>query len=218
MKKTAIASALILGLGVSAAQAVSMTGATFDMATPGGNFFAPDTAVTGSIGGGTWSVASTAPFFGVVWTAHDGTTYGPGTYDVLTTNGSGAVGPSGTVAGCTGNGSNAACYEGIVVGAGQVMGHILFDWGTSLDIDVVNVWNVSGAGVYSSQDVQLAHPASESLDGIPGLSMIDGPFGGYNANFNFTAAPAAIPVPAAVWLFGSGLLGLVGVARRKKQA
>ena len=25
----------------------------------------------------------------------------------------------------------------------------------------------------------------------------------------------AIPVPAAVWLFGSGLLGLVGVARRK---
>jgi hypothetical protein len=26
-----------------------------------------------------------------------------------------------------------------------------------------------------------------------------------------------VPVPAAVWLFGSGLLGLVGVARRKKQ-
>jgi hypothetical protein len=28
--------------------------------------------------------------------------------------------------------------------------------------------------------------------------------------------PSEIPVPAAVWLFGSGLLGLVGVARRKK--
>ena len=27
---------------------------------------------------------------------------------------------------------------------------------------------------------------------------------------------AAVPVPAAVWLFGSGLLGLIGVARRKK--
>lgn len=26
----------------------------------------------------------------------------------------------------------------------------------------------------------------------------------------------AVPVPAAVWLFGSGLLGLVGMARRKK--
>jgi hypothetical protein len=28
--------------------------------------------------------------------------------------------------------------------------------------------------------------------------------------------PVVIPVPAALWLFGSGLLGLVGVARRKK--
>ncbi|BAZ95406.1 hypothetical protein TspCOW1_27480 [Thiohalobacter sp. COW1] len=27
--------------------------------------------------------------------------------------------------------------------------------------------------------------------------------------------PSAIPVPAAVWLFGSGLLGLVGIARRR---
>jgi hypothetical protein len=24
-----------------------------------------------------------------------------------------------------------------------------------------------------------------------------------------------VPVPAAAWLFGSGLLGLIGVARRK---
>ena len=31
-----------------------------------------------------------------------------------------------------------------------------------------------------------------------------------------SAAPAAVPVPAAMWLFGSGLLGLVGVASRKK--
>jgi len=30
--------------------------------------------------------------------------------------------------------------------------------------------------------------------------------------FNVTA----VPVPAAVWLFGSGLLGLVGIAKRKK--
>jgi len=29
---------------------------------------------------------------------------------------------------------------------------------------------------------------------------------------------SAVPVPAAVWLFGSGLLGLVGVARRKARA
>ena len=32
-------------------------------------------------------------------------------------------------------------------------------------------------------------------------------------NFSVTTSP--VPVPAAVWLFGSGLLGLIGVARRK---
>ena len=30
------------------------------------------------------------------------------------------------------------------------------------------------------------------------------------------AIPTVVPVPAAAWLFGAGLLGLVGVARRKK--
>jgi len=29
------------------------------------------------------------------------------------------------------------------------------------------------------------------------------------------ASVSAVPVPAAVWLFGSGLIGLVGIARRK---
>jgi hypothetical protein len=29
-------------------------------------------------------------------------------------------------------------------------------------------------------------------------------------------APVAVPIPAAVWLFGSGLLGLIGVARRRR--
>lgn len=31
-----------------------------------------------------------------------------------------------------------------------------------------------------------------------------------------TMAVPSVPVPAAVWLFGSGLIGLIGVARRKK--
>lgn len=33
---------------------------------------------------------------------------------------------------------------------------------------------------------------------------------------NLVVEMSAVPVPAAVWLFGSGLLGLIGVARRKK--
>ena len=31
--------------------------------------------------------------------------------------------------------------------------------------------------------------------------------------FQVTIEP--VPVPAAVWLFGSGLIGLIGIARRK---
>jgi len=34
----------------------------------------------------------------------------------------------------------------------------------------------------------------------------------------FTYQPAVVPVPAAVWLFGSGLIGLIGVARRRTSA
>ena len=44
----------------------------------------------------------------------------------------------------------------------------------------------------------------------------DSAFGG--AQGEGDVPPAAIPVPAAVWLFGSGLLGLVGVARRSRKA
>jgi hypothetical protein len=34
----------------------------------------------------------------------------------------------------------------------------------------------------------------------------------------FTGNSAAVPIPAAVWLFGSGLLGLLGIGRRNRQS
>lgn len=34
----------------------------------------------------------------------------------------------------------------------------------------------------------------------------------------FVTSPSAVPVPAAAWLLGSGLVGLMGVARRKQVA
>lgn len=36
--------------------------------------------------------------------------------------------------------------------------------------------------------------------------------------YDIAGAPSAVPVPAALWLFGSGLLGLVGIGRRKSKA
>jgi len=54
-------------------------------------------------------------------------------------------------------------------------------------------------------------------DGVPGSSMVDGPFTGFNANFNIRAEVSAVPVPASLWLMGSGLLGLFGVLRRRQK-
>ena len=57
---------------------------------------------------------------------------------------------------------------------------------------------------------------NQDVDDWHGSKMIDGPFIGSSANFNVQANLTVIPVPAAVWLFGSGLLGLLGIARGKK--
>ena len=191
MKKSTIALSLALALGSTAASATAMDpGAQFLMLGPGGTPVGNFNDVTGDIGGGTWSVASTSPFFGFIWTAHSGTTFGPGTYTFDTIEG--------------------GVYTGIQVGAGQVGGHILFNWNTAQDIDVINVWDVTTVGdttTYASSDI--------NGNGLAGIPMIDGAFPGFSANFNFATT---VPVPAAVWLFGSGLLGLVGVARRKKAA
>ncbi len=41
-------------------------------------------------------------------------------------------------------------------------------------------------------------------------------FGGVLYNLHLEGTISSVPVPAAVWLFGSGLLGLAGVTRRRK--
>ena len=44
------------------------------------------------------------------------------------------------------------------------------------------------------------------------------PWSDKSGDLNFRITPAVVPVPAAVWLFGSGLIGIIGVARQKKLA
>jgi hypothetical protein len=51
----------------------------------------------------------------------------------------------------------------------------------------------------------------------PGVDVIEIPGGEAAATYNGQWT-AVVPLPAAVWLFGSGLMGLIGIAHRKRSA
>jgi hypothetical protein len=102
--------------------------------------------------------------------------------------------------------------------------------------------NVYGGGYWTSEDYLWTGQVYEDAADAEGAEQrnaktgfgwlyyfdggIRGPSSGYKTILS-TAAPravwavrdgdvlAAVPLPAAVWLFGSGLLGLAGFARRK---
>jgi hypothetical protein len=95
---------------------------------------------------------------------------------------------------------------------------------TSSAVNTNCLWN-TGAATWFANNSWLNRPAATQLwmlasidgngDGIPGIPMAaGGPLGDFNANFNVNWA--VIPVPAAVWLFSSGLVGLLGFMRKCK--
>ena len=65
---------------------------------------------------------------------------------------------------------------------------------TDVETIVANVWNYAPGGATGD---------------------IDGKYLQYE-QINLSAYASPVPIPASVWLFGSGLLGLIGIARRKK--
>lgn len=80
-----------------------------------------------------------------------------------------------------------------------------FDMDSLLNESTSSLWKFTGSGSLTDLNgVYENTAATYVLSANPTGSS-------YSISINATV----VPVPAAVWLFGSGLLGLVGVARRK---
>jgi hypothetical protein len=95
------------------------------------------------------------------------------------------------------------------------------DIGSSIDIDVtftlddtstgIDVSFLSGSGQFISNTV-LDYTAPIKL-----VLLRDNDIG-EEYQLNTLTLPTVVPIPAAAWLFGSVLLGLIGVARRRADA
>ena len=104
----------------------------------------------------------------------------------------------------------------INVTAGEVLDFTFTsDNGSALTpVDNASGSNLSGLGIMTSTaipDLVLAY--NDNVE--KGVPWTDSDFDDMMVRAQFI--PTAVPLPAAVWLFGSGLIGLIGMARRRKQ-
>ena len=98
--------------------------------------------------------------------------------------------------------------------------NITFDINKSIEITLIANLDSDGVDISLVFDNALTPTQSTLLN----LNTFDGSkwsLGGTGANNAFISGGispeiAVVPVPATIWLFGSGLLSLIGVARRKK--
>ena len=216
MKKTAISAALALGMGmgVGVAQAAGMPIVDFSFV---GTFSMFDPTGAGvDTGNGVYNATNyTTP-----------ATYADpinGTMTIDFNNGVGSASITPTVA-FQGQFWTAHNITMQSLGNGTATADMLFDWGVTANIPVHVLFSMNGPMMPAIGDAYVVTTLDDNGDGIAGTPMVSGPFPNFSATFNGTATvtnmtmPAAVPVPAAAWLLGSGLIGLVGVARRRKAA
>lgn len=111
---------------------------------------------------------------------------------------------------------------GVTIGTAGTIQDLTFDpysGPTSAFLTIGNwTFDLASVVIGTPRDVNLL-----SLAGTGTLTDTVGTLGSTPATWSFSSADVndysmtitAVPVPAAVWLFGSGLLGLVAVARRR---
>ena len=100
------------------------------------------------------------------------------------------------------------------VGSGGQSGRELFR-GTYFTDDTLlfsGYQNIDPVGIFLGNYAGLVTPDGNTIVGDWDSGVVPG--SGEPGDF-MAVRTSAIPIPAAVWLFGSGLLGLVGMARRK---
>ncbi|VAW52824.1 hypothetical protein MNBD_GAMMA05-577 [hydrothermal vent metagenome] len=93
-----------------------------------------------------------------------------------------------------------------VAGLGDT-GGVLTDWSGGTSVDLVDT---AGWGSDTSLQISFQNDLSANTLNDGEQAFIEKKFGAIGLVVN------PVPVPAALWLFGSGLLGLVAVARRKQ--
>jgi hypothetical protein len=146
-----------------------------------------------------------------------GSTCDPGICDGTTTDVGGEFGFATSWSGGPSSGYGISS-SGYIGGGGTLFG------GPNLDDpdspDGINFGIISAAGIYNpngglANDPVIQDTVTFILTGVNGLSEDDIS----NVSFQYGTGfdePNIVPVPAAVWLFGSGLLGMVGIARRRR--
>jgi hypothetical protein len=83
------------------------------------------------------------------------------------------------------------------VDGNQQIGQLNFTLATGVSNSVVSVAQAAIGGTWSAWD------------------GVNDPYDFTNDYAGTTINPSIVPVPAAIWLFGSGVIGLAGVARRR---